>query len=662
MQDTAAPLPRRRAVLRPRLAIGFSLVLILLVVLCGVAIHRVNVIAGSLATINDTNSVKQRYAINFRGSVHDRAISVRDVVLVTEAAERDAALTDIKRLAAFYADSALKLDAMMATGAEVTPQEIQILASIKATEVRTMPLIDQVIALQQKGDGTAAHSMLLEQARPAFVEWLARINQFIDLEEAKNGVVAREARGVAEGFQTMLLLLNATGLAMGIGIAFWAMRAVAPLSALSETMLRLSRGEEQADIPGLGRRDEVGAMAEAVEIFRSQGVEAQRLRVQQEADRIAARQSQVDALMGMAEQVENKTLVAMNEIASNARNLVVDAQEMVAATARVDRNANAVGAAAVQSLSVAETVAAAAEELTTSIRGITEQVREAAEVSRGTAADSAQTEVVIVALSAAVGEIGDVTNLIQQIAGKTNLLALNATIEAARAGDAGKGFAVVAGEVKDLASQTATATQQISRHIEAVRSRTNAAVETVRRIAESVARMDQLAASLAGAVGEQNSATQEIARSIALATQAARDVTDSIGHVSTDAREAGVRAGNTEVAITKLADNAAQLTNQVVEILRTSVPEVDRRRSVRNPVGGTAVLVLDGRRSEVMVGDISSGGMSVSGDVIARIGQRGTVTLTGKPPMEVEVRQVSEKGKVGLSFTVEQSQRFGAAA
>lgn len=662
MQANNAPLPRRRAVLRPRLAIGFSLVLILLVVLGGVAIHRVNVIAGSLATINDTNSVKQRYAINFRGSVHDRAISVRDVVLVTEAAERAAALAEIKRLAAFYADSALKLDAMMATGAEVTPQEIQILASIKATEVRTMPLIEQVIALQQKGDGAAAHRMLLEQARPAFVEWLARINQFIDLQEAKNGVVARAARGVAEGFQTIMLLLIAAGLAMGIGIAFWAMRAVAPLSALSETMLRLSRGEEQADIPGHGRRDEVGAMAEAVEVFRSQGMEAQRLRVQQEADRIAARKSQVDALKGMADQVENKTRVAMNEIASDARNLVVDAQAMAAATARVDRNANVVGAAAVQSLSVAETVAAAAEELTASIRGITEQVREAAEVSRGTAADSAQTEAVIVALSAAVGEIGDVTNLIQQIAGKTNLLALNATIEAARAGDAGKGFAVVAGEVKELALQTATATQQISRHIGAVRSRTNAAVETVRRIAESVARMDQLAASLAGAVDEQNSATQEIARSIALATQAARDVTDSIGHVSADAREAGLRAASTEVAITKLADNAAQLTNQVVEILRTSVPEVDRRSSARSPVGGTAVLVLDGRRSEVMVGNISSGGMSVSGDVIARIGQRGTVTLTGKPPMEVEVRQVSEKGKVGLSFTVEQSQHFGAAA
>jgi methyl-accepting chemotaxis protein len=177
-----------------QLVIGFAAVLALLAALAAVAVHRVNGISASLATMNDINSVKQRFAINFRGSVHDRAISLRDVVLVTDARERREAMAEIDRLAAFYADSATRLDALMATGADVTPDEMRILASIKETEARTLPMIRRVIAAQANGDSAGAHRMLMEEARPAFIEWLARINQFIDLREAKNGRIA-DGRG-----------------------------------------------------------------------------------------------------------------------------------------------------------------------------------------------------------------------------------------------------------------------------------------------------------------------------------------------------------------------------------------------------------------------------------------------------------------------------------
>ncbi|MGK7870054.1 methyl-accepting chemotaxis protein [Falsiroseomonas sp. E2-1-a20] len=638
--------------IRSRLALGYGLVLCLLLGLAGVAVREVNAINASLAVVADVNSVKQRFAINFRGSVHDRAISLRDVVLVRLPSERAAALAEIEKLAADYAASAQRLDAMMATGAEVTEDERRILASIKQTESRSLPLIARVVALQDAGDGAGAQALLLDQARPAFVEWLARINQFIDLQEAKNGIVAAQARSLASGFQALILGLVGAGLLLGIGIAAWSMRAMAPLRALEAVMRRMATGDLAADIPGQGRRDEVGAMAEAVLVFRAQGQEAQRLRVEQEAGREAAQQAKTESLRGMADLVEAETLKAMTRIVEQASGLAADASAMAAAAARVDQNAGAVGAAADASLAVAETVAVAAEELTTSIRNISGQVREAAEVGRAAATDSTKTEAVILDLSGAVGQIGDVTRLIQEIAGKTNLLALNATIEAARAGDAGKGFAVVAGEVKALATQTAKATQEISQHIEAVSQRTAAAVETVRRIAHSVARMDQLAATLADSVGQQDHATSAIARSIADSTQATRDVSRRIGHVSTDARDAGTRAERSRKETEDLAAEARGLTHHVVSILRSAVPEVDRRAEPRRPIEGKATLVLGGAGSVVQLRDISEGGVCVTGAIAAPVGTRGSLQMEGQAPRTVEVRGV-EGTKLRLAFVRE---------
>ncbi|MFL1460947.1 methyl-accepting chemotaxis protein [Roseococcus sp. DSY-14] len=632
-----------------RLAAGFAAVLTLLVVLAAVAVGRVNGIAESLATVNDVNSVKQRFAINFRGSVHDRAISLRDVVLLEAEGERRAALEEITRLAQFYATSAVRLDAMMAGGREVTPREVEILASIKATETRTLPVIEAVIAARAAGDAAGAHRRLMAEARPLFIEWLARINQFIDLQEEKNRAVASEARGVADGFQALMLGLLASALAIGAGICAWSLRAVAPLRRLAAAMRELAAGGEVPATPGLGRRDEVGAMAAAVEVFRAEGAEARRLRAEQDAAAKAAQADQAAALRAMADRVEGETLTAMRTLVDQARHLAEEAAGMEAATGRVNGNAAAVDGAAAQSLAVAETVAAAAEELAASIRAITERVGEAAEVSRGTSADSAETERAIVALSGSVAQIGDVARLIEGIAGQTNLLALNATIEAARAGEAGKGFAVVASEVKNLAAQTAKATEEIASQIEAVRTRTDDAVSVVRRIAASVGRMDQLAAHLSDAVGQQNAATRDIARNVAEAAEAAREVTRRIGEVAADAREAGDRAGRTRTETAALAEGTAALSSQVVGILRSAVPEVDRRAAERRPHGGEASLVLDGREHRLRVLDLSENGVGLEGEVAARPGQRAMLALPGRAAAPVEVRHMRD-GRLGVQF------------
>jgi methyl-accepting chemotaxis protein len=334
-------------------------------------------------------------------------------------------------------------------------------------------------------------------------------------------------------------------------------------------------------------------MAAAMEIFRAEGDEARRLRAQQEADREAAMQAQVAALRGMADRVERETTGAMAAMVEQAEALARDSRSVAELVVRVDGNADAVRGSASDSLGVAETVAA--------------------------------------------------------IAGKTNLLALNATIEAARAGEAGKGFAVVAGEVKSLAAQTAKATQEISQHIEAVRDRTEAAVSTVRRIAQSVGRMDQLAGTLADAVSQQDGATREIAHSIVGVTQAAREMTTRISSVSTDARGAGELAERTQNETARLAETAEKLKTQVVAILRTAVPEVDRREVPRDPADTTASLTLGAERFSVKVIDLSVGGAGLLGVANVVIGQRGVLTLPGRAPMEIEVKN-NRDGRVGVAF------------
>jgi methyl-accepting chemotaxis protein len=202
-----------------RLALGFGLLIALMLVLTAVGVQRVGQIDRSLNTINELNSVKQRYAINFRGSVHDRAISLRDVVLFDEAAGVTASERDIERLTEFYAQSAAPLDALVLDPRTGDAEERAILDSIKAIEAETVPLIVEVRRLRASGEREAAHALLLTRAKPAFETWLARINQFIDLQEARNNIEAEKATATAQGFAALMVLLSAAALALGALVA-----------------------------------------------------------------------------------------------------------------------------------------------------------------------------------------------------------------------------------------------------------------------------------------------------------------------------------------------------------------------------------------------------------------------------------------------------------
>lgn len=211
---------------KARLWIGFGLVLILLIIVTIIGVGEVNAISRGLITIGDFNSVKQRYAINFRGSVHDRAIALRDVVLVPNDTELQIVLDRITSLSADYEKSAGPLDKIFTASKEISSDEKQILASIKETEARTMPLIAKVIAQRKSGEADNAKQLLLTEAKPAFVEWLARINKLIDYEENLNKFESAAARSTANGFQTLMLMMCLGAIFLGAIVATFIARSI----------------------------------------------------------------------------------------------------------------------------------------------------------------------------------------------------------------------------------------------------------------------------------------------------------------------------------------------------------------------------------------------------------------------------------------------------
>ncbi|WP_372184332.1 methyl-accepting chemotaxis protein [Xanthomonas axonopodis] len=246
-----------------RLALGFLAIIVLMVILTVVGIQRVRSIDQQLTAINEVNSVKQRYAINFRGSVHDRAIALRDVVLMDDPAERHAAEQSIDKLAADYARAAQPLDDMIASSTDA--KEKDILRQIKSVEQRTLPLIAQVRAFRDAADKAQAEQHLLQQARPAFIAWLASINAFIDLQEAKNRQAARQAVATARGFAMLMVMSTVVALLLGATIAFLLTRSVVlPLRQSLRLAQRINDGDLRSQDAATGN-DESGQLLHAMQ-------------------------------------------------------------------------------------------------------------------------------------------------------------------------------------------------------------------------------------------------------------------------------------------------------------------------------------------------------------------------------------------------------------
>ena len=343
---------------------------------------------------------------------------------------------------------------------------------------------------------------------------------------------------------------------------------VRPLAGLQRTMEGLAAGETNVAMPRIASKDELGAMARTVTVFRDNMLEVQGLRREQEQMKADTERARKETLSRLANDFEARLGSLVNVLSTASGELESTAQTMTTTAAQTTSQAHLVSVASDEASSGVQTVAAAAEELAASISEITRQVTESARMTSETAQEAQRTNGIVQALSTGAQRIGDVVGLITGIAGQTNLLALNATIEAARAGDAGKGFAVVASEVKNLASQTAKATGDIGIQITQIQEATQQVVIAIESIVSRVERANDISASIASAVEQQGAATAEIARNVQQTAASTQEVTSTIAGVSREATKTGTAADQVLAAAGGLSRQAEQITAEVNSFVR----------------------------------------------------------------------------------------------
>ncbi|MGY2048302.1 methyl-accepting chemotaxis protein [Methylobacterium sp. JK268] len=389
----------------------------------------------------------------------------------------------------------------------------------------------------------------------------------VQLKETREEL-ARAQRAAALSRLALLGCLILAGSVIAYGIATVVRGVVRPLAALADTMSGLAAGDLDRAVAELGRRDEVGAMARAVEVFKEALIAKRAAEAAREVE-TGAKMRRAEALAGATRLFEDRVAGLSRAMSSAAGEMEAAAGALSAGAVHASGEATGISVAAGETAANVETVAAASEEMAAAIGEIAAQAARACEIAERAAADAASTERSVRDLSTGAERIGEIVDLIRGIAGQTNLLALNATIEAARAGEAGRGFAVVAAEVKDLAAQTAQATGTIADQVAGIQGETRTAVAAITTIAATAAEMRRIAVGVAAAMEQQGAATQEIVRTVAQAAQGTQRVSQGVTMLKEDADGTGTASAQVLAAAGDLARQSVELDAGVAAFLRT---------------------------------------------------------------------------------------------
>lgn len=551
---------------RPKILLGSSLPIVLLVALGMLATSSVRNIIETSNWVNHTYNVIGEAneivasAVNMETGMRGFLLAGNDAFLEPYNGGEAAVYAGIASLQATVSDNPGQVARLGDVETVLRDWQANITEPMIAMRrnVGTTVTMDDVAALV----GEARGKEYFDRFRGLMADFIAEEQALMDVRKEAN---------VATASNTYTLVWGgvAIGALIGLVIAWLTGRGIAnPLVAMTNTMRRLADGDNSVEIPGSGRSDEIGQMAGAVEVFKTNAIENEKLQSEQAALEAQAVDQKRQAQMQMADDLESKVKTIVQSIASTAAEMQTTAQSManIAATAN-EQSTQVAGSTEEASMNV-QTVAASSEELTASIGEISRSIARSREVTENAQETTTKATVTIENLSEMAQRVGNVVNMINEIAEQTNLLALNATIEAARAGEAGKGFAVVASEVKSLASQTAKATDEISEQMAAIQDATGQSVGAIGEINTVIQELGETAISIANAVEQQEQATQEISSNAQEASSGTQTVSQSIVSVQDAVTETGTAANQVLGRASELSEQSTALDEQIDAFLQ----------------------------------------------------------------------------------------------
>jgi len=543
-----------------RLYTGFGLVLLLLIIVTALGINRVQKIDTILTNISEVNNVKQRHAINFRGSVHDRAIALRDVVLAGDQPAVSQHVAQIGKLADNYAQAATPLEQIIGSGKGVTQDERDALAGIKAAEAKAQPVIAKVISLRQADNAAEASTLLQQQGAVAFVDWLAAVNKLIDLEEKMSREQAASATSVARSFFFFMVVLCLGAIAIGMTAAW----------RISHGLLRQLGGEPDY-AAGIVGDIAAGNLAVAIDT-----------RPGDNSSLLFAMRGMRDSLVGIVGQVRAGT----QTIATNAREISAGNQDL---SNRTEQQAGSI-----------EETASSMEQLTGTVKQNAEHAIQANELAQSASSVAvkggavvAQVVDTMASINDSSRKIVDIIGVIDSIAFQTNILALNAAVEAARAGEQGRGFAVVATEVRNLAQRSSQAAKEIKGLIDDSVERVDAGARlvdeagaTMQDIVASVKRVTDIMGEISVATREQTSGIEQVNQAIGMMDQVVQQNAALVEQSASAAASLDEQAGNLAQLVSIFKLGAAEAAYTAAAPVRAparavAAPAVQRQPAAR---------------------------------------------------------------------------------
>lgn len=531
-----------------RLSLGFGLVLSLMILITLVGVQRVGFIDETLTSVSEGATLKQRYAINFRGSVHDRAIAIRDAVLVENNAALNEHLEEIQRLEVFYLESAQAMDSLLRKQA-ATATEQRLLSDIQTIERSALRVTEQLISLRRQGDTDSAKRLLMEQASPAYSEWLKRINAFIDHQEQGIGKDIDAVRETAGGFGMLILLVTAAAMLLSVGV-----------SLMIINKLKSTLGAEPHQVADVIRRLADGELNQRIQTRYPDSVMGA---LQDMIKRLIDTITQVRGAAGELTLASDQLLTTSE---SNSRQIRLQSRDAEQIATAINQMAATVHEVASYATRAASATRSADSEVATgnqvvsatasAIQNLARTLESSAESVQQVSSDSVSIEKIIEVITA--------------IAEQTNLLALNAAIEAARAGEHGRGFAVVADEVRSLANRTQDSTREIRGMIAKLQEGAGKAAEVMRysrQLAQQTVEQTDQAENALNKIRSEVTAINEMNAHIASASEEQNAVAEEVNRHITRIHGATLEtsAGSEQVAVSsrELATLANRLTDKV---------------------------------------------------------------------------------------------------